>query len=71
MELDRLFRLRPHPDGQTNQARQLRIVRQLGQEFAQAIVDNTPVCADQSAAVRSVRQAVLWANEAILREVAE
>jgi hypothetical protein len=33
--------------------------------FAQAIVDNTPPCADQTAALRKVREAVMTANAAV------
>lgn len=33
--------------------------------FAQAIVDNTPAGADQTAAVRKVREAVMTANASI------
>jgi hypothetical protein len=43
-------------------------VREFGREFAEVITDNTPRCADQTTAVRKVREAVLWATEAILRE---
>jgi hypothetical protein len=67
-KLDLMFRLRQLPDGHTNQAKQLRAVREFGREFAEIITDNTPRCADQTTAIRTVREAVLWATEAILRE---
>jgi hypothetical protein len=34
--------------------------------LAEAILENTPPCADQSAAIRKVREAVMTAREAIL-----
>lgn len=63
-----MFDLRPIPEGHTNQARYLRNVREMGREFALIILENTPVCADQSAAIRCVREAVKWSEEAVLRE---
>ena len=33
--------------------------------FAETILNNTPACADQSAAIRLVREAVMTANAAI------
>jgi len=68
LKLDETFAIRQLPDGHTNQAKQLRAVRQFGREFAGVIADNTPRCADQTTAIRKVREAVLWASEAILRE---
>lgn len=63
-----MFDLRQFPEGHTNQARYCRNVREMGREFAITIMENSPVCADQSAAIRCVREAVKWAEEAILRE---
>jgi hypothetical protein len=40
-------------------------LRKAGLEFARVIVENTPGCADQSAAIRKVREAVMLANAAI------
>ena len=40
-------------------------LREKAKEFASLIVELTPVCADQSAAVRKVREAVMTANAAI------
>lgn len=40
-------------------------IRAAGLAFAQAIVDNTPKCADQTTAVRKVREAVFNANAAV------
>lgn len=63
--LDRVFAIRRSPSGQTNQARYIRSIRQAAREFAQTLIENTAVCADQSSALRAIRQAVLWAEEAI------
>ena len=40
-------------------------VRDAARVFAVAILDETPACADQSAAIRLVREAVMTANAAI------
>ncbi len=40
-------------------------IRSAGKAFAQAILDNTPRCADQTAAIRKVREAVMTANASI------
>lgn len=66
-KLDQLFRVKTSPAGETNQGRYLRAVREMAREMSQVILENTPSCPDQSAALRSVRQAALWAEEAIMR----
>ncbi len=63
-----MFSLKQMPDGHTNQARYCRNIREMGREFALIIAENSPSCADQTLAIRHVRQAVLWAQEAVLRE---
>lgn len=40
-------------------------IREAGKAFAEAVVENTPVCADQTVAVRKIREAVMVANQAI------
>jgi len=67
-KLDRLFATRRPAEGHTNMARHLRAVRELGREFAGQLIANTPHCADQSTALRCVREAVLWAEESIIHE---
>jgi hypothetical protein len=42
-----------------------KLIREAGLVFARVIVENTPASADQSAAIRQVRQAVWSANAAI------
>lgn len=39
-------------------------IRDAGKLLAEAILDQTPSCADQSAAIRKVREAVMTANAA-------
>lgn len=43
-------------------------VRQAGKDLAITILENTPPSADQSAAIRKVREAVMTANAAIACE---
>jgi hypothetical protein len=40
-------------------------IRAKAKELGQVIVDNTPACADQTAAIRLLREAVMTANAAI------
>jgi hypothetical protein len=40
-------------------------IREAGKHFAATIVANSPDCADTTAAVRKVREAVMTANQAI------
>lgn len=40
-------------------------IREAGKKFAETIVANSPDCADTTAAVRKVREAVMTANQAI------
>jgi hypothetical protein len=40
-------------------------IREAGKAFATAIVENSPDCADTTAAVRKVRESVMTANQAI------
>ncbi len=67
-KIEAMFSLKQFPDGHTNQARYCRNIREMGREFALIISENTPGCADQTLAIRHVRQAVIWAQEAVLRE---
>lgn len=61
-DLEVLFTYHP-PVG--NQVNRYAIIRQKGKELAEAILEMTPVGADQSAAIRKVREAVMTANAAI------
>ena len=41
-------------------------IREAARYFAQVLVDNTPPSADQTAAIRKVREAVMTANASIV-----
>ncbi len=43
-------------------------VRAAAKDFAKAILEHTPPSADQTVAIRAVREAVMWANSAIANE---
>lgn len=43
-------------------------IREAGKAFAAAILDHAPQCADQQAAIRHVREALMTANAAIVLE---
>ncbi len=61
-ELDNLFSYHP-PKG--NQVNRYNDIREVGRLFAKTILDSTPPGADQTAAIRKVREAVMTANAAI------
>lgn len=44
------------------------VIREKGRELAHMICKYTPTCADQTAAIRKVREAVMMANAAIACE---
>lgn len=61
-DLDHLFRYHaPTPE----KLEQYQAIRDAAKTFAQVIVDNTPAGADQSAAMRYLRESVMTANAAI------
>ena len=51
-----------------NQAQRYTDIREAAFVFAKTILDKTPSCADQTAAIRKVREAVMTANAAIACE---
>jgi hypothetical protein len=53
-----------HPPG-TSDISKYKVIRDAGLAMAKAIVESTPPSADQTAAVRKVREAVMTANAAI------
>jgi hypothetical protein len=62
MDLDNIFKYHaPSPE----QLPKYEALREAAKKFAQAIVDNTMVGADQTAAIRKVREAVMTANASI------
>jgi hypothetical protein len=50
---------------QADQPQMYQEIREAGLKLAEAIVANTPSSADQTAAIRKVREAVMTANAAI------
>lgn len=54
-----------HPPASQDEIDCYAIIRAAGHAFAQSILSNTPPCADQTAAIRKVREAVMTANAAI------
>lgn len=61
-QLEHIFSYHEPDDFQTDSYNHIRIA---ALAFAIVVVDNTPVCADQTAAIRKIREAVMTANEAI------
>lgn len=60
--LRELFTYHPvHPD----QIPKYQAIRAAAKYFAEVLLANTPYCADQSAAIRKVREAVMTANASI------
>jgi hypothetical protein len=53
-----------HPPGEGD-AQRYEAIRKAGRAFVQVIVDNTPPSADQTAALRKIREAVMTANASI------
>ena len=60
--LEAIFTYHP-PKG--DQAERYVKIRDKAKEFAEVVVDCTPECPDQSAAIRKIREAVMTANAAI------
>jgi len=62
IDLDHIFTYHP-PDHE--QRERYELLRKAAHEFAQVVLDCTPPCADQAAAIRKIREAVMTANAAI------
>lgn len=54
-----------HPPEGPEQIEKYKEIREAGKAFAEVLVECTPPSADQSAAIRKVREAVMTANAAI------
>ena len=61
-DLDHLFR---YHSPTTEKQGQYERIRAAAKEFAKVILENSPASADQSVAVRNIREAVMNANAAI------
>ena len=64
-ELDNIFTYHPPSPGQMLKYVAL---RGAARAFAQVVVESTPVSADQSAAIRKIREAMMTANAAVALE---
>lgn len=63
--LDEVFKYHAPKEGQPEKYEKIRAA---AKEFARVILENTPACADQSAALRLVREAGFTANAAVALE---
>lgn len=54
-----------HPPESDDQLKSYDRLRTEAKELARAILEETPVCGDQQAAIRLVREAVMTANAAV------
>lgn len=62
IDIENLFSYHP-PQG--DQAERYEALREQGRQLAEKILELTPASADQSAAIRKVREAIMTANAAI------
>jgi len=62
-DLNHLFK--HHPPVNADQIERYKRVREAGKAFAEVILAETPGCADQTVAIRKVREAVWVSNAAI------
>lgn len=63
LDLDNWFS--HHPPQTEQDVARYELIRSAGREFARVVLNNTPNCADQTAALRKIREAVMTANAAI------
>lgn len=61
-DLDHIFAFHPQREGDPAK---YKAIRSAAKAFAKAIIENTPPSADQSDALRKVREAVMVANAAV------
>jgi hypothetical protein len=62
MDLDDLFSYHPV---EADQVAKYEAIRAAAKQFAKTILENTPRSADQSAAIRKIREAVMTANASV------
>jgi hypothetical protein len=67
-KLEKWFGPKSVPTADSLQDARCHEVRLAAKRFAESIMDHTPASADQSAAIREVRQALQWSVEAIVHE---
>jgi hypothetical protein len=58
-----------HPPKTNEDVIRYQKIRDKAKEFAELVIKLTPPCADQSAAIRKIREAVMTANAAIACDV--
>lgn len=58
-----------HPPRNDAEIEAYKRIRAAGKEFAKTVLDFTPTCADQTVAIRAIRESVMWANVAIACDV--
>ena len=61
-DLEEIFTYHPPNPVQTEQYNRIRTA---AKEFAEILLDNTPLCPDQTGAIRRLRECVMIANSAI------
>lgn len=61
-QLKEIFTYHPPHNGQREQYDK---IRNAAYEFAKVVLENTPPCADQTAAIRKIREGVMTANASI------
>ena len=62
IDIDDLFSYHP-PRG--DQPKRYEAIRSAAKEFAKVLLENTPPCADQTVAIRKLRETVMVANASI------
>lgn len=62
VNIKKVFTYQPPKPGQPEK---YHAIREAAKSLALVILDNSPICADQTAAIRKVREAVMTANAAI------
>lgn len=65
-QLDHWFTYHTPPS--ENAKKRYELIRVAGRVMAEVIIETTPICADQTAAIRKVREAVMTANAALACE---
>lgn len=65
MDIENIFSYHPPKEGQPEK---YEAIRNAAKILAHIIIANTPACADQTAAIRHLREAVMTANASIALE---
>ena len=65
MSPDQLKKIFTYHKPDSDQSRQYDNIRNAAYEFAKVVLENTPPSADQTTAIRKIREAVMTANASI------